>query len=107
MNKPRAFSFFTKQIAATVTGKVFSGQWSNVGKAMVQAVVNGTGAVTATVPVYGSNNGEDWQLIGTISLNDTTSDSDVQAIDYPWMFIRVDLTAVTGTGAEVTAIMAV
>jgi hypothetical protein len=107
MNRPRAFSFFTKKDTATVTGEVFDGAWSNVGKAMVQAVVNGTGAVTATIPVYGSNNGIDWQLIGTIALSDTTSDSDVQAIDYPWMFIRVDLTAISGTGAEATAVMAI
>ncbi len=107
MNKPRAFSFFAKEAAATVTGEIFSGQWSNVGKAMVQAVVSGTGAVTATVPVYGSNDGENWHTIGTIALNDADVDSDILGIDYPWMFIRVDLTAITGTDAVASATMAV
>lgn len=107
MNRPMAHSFFTKELAATVTGIVYEGPWNNVGKAMVQGSVSGTGAVAATIIVYGSNDGVNWNVIGTITLTDTTSDSDVQGIDYPWMYVRADLTAISGTDAIATAVMAV
>ena len=67
-----------------------------------QATVVGTGAVSATVVVEVSNDGEYWLTLGTITLSGTTSDSDGFASNAAWAFVRSDTTAISGTGATVT-----
>lgn len=106
MRRPRAFSFFTQSLV-DITGEIFDGAWSNVGKAMVQGSITGTGAVSCTIPVYGSNDNVHWNLVGTITLTDDDADSDVLGIDYPWMYLRADAVDVTGTAAIATAVLAV
>lgn len=66
-----------------------------------QAVVTGTGAVTATVNVYGSNDGVNFNTtaLGTITLSGTTSAADGFTSVAPWKYIRAVLTNLTGTGA--------
>lgn len=70
-----------------------------------QASVNGTGAVTATVVIDASNDGVYWcsTALGTISLSGTTSSSDGFTTTAPWKYIRARVTAISGTGATVTA----
>src|SRR5574341_2342191 len=72
------------------------------GKKTFQAVVAGTGAVSATVKVQGSNDGDNWVDIATITLAGTTSAKDGFAADAPWAYYRGDVTAISGTGAAVT-----
>lgn len=72
-----------------------------------QASVAGSGAVGATVPVYVSHDNANWLLLGTISLSGTTSASDGFVAAGRWAYIRADVTAISGTGAAVTAIMGV
>ena len=73
-----------------------------------QAVVNGTGAVTATVAVEVSNDGTNWMSLGTINLSGTTTANDVFAVGFGCLynFSRGNVTAISGTGAAVTLTMA-
>lgn len=64
-----------------------------------QAVVAGTGAVTATVAVYVSNDNSHWETLYTFSLSGTTSDSASQVAQHRWAFTKASVTAISGTGA--------
>lgn len=71
-----------------------------------QAVVAGTGAVTATVVIEGTNQAPTqsptYLTIGTITLSGTTTASDGFVAQNPaWNAIRARLSAVSGTGATV------
>lgn len=67
-----------------------------------QAAVVGTGTVTATVAISGSNDGTYWVTIGTITLSGTTSASDGFTTTGGWFYYRAVSTNVTGTGAALT-----
>ncbi len=88
----------------TATGAA-AGVENNGPNRAFQAIVAGTGAVTATVNVEVSNNNTDWLVLGTISLSGTTRATDGFANDAPWRFVRGNLTAISGTGAAVTLLM--
>lgn len=75
-------------------------------KMAFQATVVGTGAVTATVKVQVSLNGTHWLDLATITLSGTTSASDGVVAEGPWSQIRGNVTAVSGTSAAVTLLMA-
>jgi hypothetical protein len=69
-----------------------------------QASVAGTGAVTATVIIEGTNEkavaASSFLTIGTITLSGTTSDSDgFVASAAPWDVVRARCTAISGTNA--------
>lgn len=74
-----------------------------------QAVVSGTGAVTATVTIEYSNDGVNAlsTVGGTITLSGTTTASDGFTSDAPWKYVRANVTAVSGTGATVQVYMGV
>ena len=74
-----------------------------------QAVVTGTGAVTAVVSIEVSNDGSNWcsTPMGTISLSGTTSASDGFVTQAPWKYVRANLSAISGTGATVQVYMGV
>jgi hypothetical protein len=92
-------------------GKTYTGVTSNqtgAGKykdspfATYTAVVTGTGAVTATVNIHGSNDGVYWNTtaLGTITLSGTTSAADGFAnLGASYKYVRAVLTNLTGTGA--------
>ncbi|MEO8391216.1 hypothetical protein [Polaromonas sp.] len=86
------------------TGTPYEGPWNEARRGMVQAVITGSGAVTATVTVQGSNDGVNWSTIGAaLSLTGNDADTKTQAVDYPWAYIRAVSSALTGTGAKVSA----
>jgi len=75
--------------------------------ATFQATVNGSsGAVTATVDIEVSNNGVDWITMATISLatGAPTPDSDGFASNASWLFVRANLTSISGTDAVVDVV---
>ncbi len=72
-----------------------------------QASVAGTGAVSATVPVYVSHDNANWLLLGTISLSGTTAASDGFVAAGRWAYLRADVAAISGTGAAVTVLVGV
>jgi hypothetical protein len=70
-----------------------------------QATVVGTGALTATVTIKGSNDGVNFVTIGTITLSGTTSATDGFASSGMWAYHQAVSSGVTGTGAIVTVLM--
>jgi hypothetical protein len=75
--------------------------WS--GRMTFQA--NGTtsaGAGTATVLVEGSLDNTTFLLLGTLTLAfTTTAGGDGVAVDAPWSYMRMRITAITGTDATI------
>jgi hypothetical protein len=73
-----------------------------------QAKVVGTGAVTATIAIEGSNNSTDWSstALATITLSGTTSKVDGATVITSCKYVRAAVTNITGTGAAVTVTMA-
>lgn len=93
---------------ATGAGTVYSVPRKTTHRAYGAKVV-GTGAVTATVLIYGRNgdDGGPGVLLGTITLSGTTSAADGFASDGAWSEVWADCTAISGTGAAVTATMGI
>lgn len=80
--------------ATTATGKAFAMRGDT---ATVQATIVGSGAVSATVYIDVSNDGENWIALDTpISLSGTGSSTNGLAIGAHWEFVRARLTAVSG-----------
>ena len=108
-------NFYDKGIdaQAIVTGVTApgTGAWAEkeTAKTTVQAIVTGTGAVTATVVIDCSNDGVNAcsTPLGTITLSGTTSSSDGFTTDAPWKFIRARTTAISGSGATVVVLKGV
>jgi len=76
----------------------------------VQVTVTGTGAVSATVNVECSNDGVSALATpaGTITLAGTGSASDgFVTQNASWKFIRLNVTALSGTGATITATLGI
>jgi len=71
-----------------------------------QAIVAGTGAVSATVLVQVSCDDTNWLDLLTITLSGTTSAADGDSAEAPWPYIRGNVSAISGTGAAVTLYLA-
>lgn len=69
----------------------------------VVATVAGTGAVSATVVIEVSNDGAKWIQMATIGLSGTTEASDGFGSAVAWPYTRARVSAISGTGATVTA----
>src|SRR6266850_1094733 len=79
----------------TVTG---DWKYKDGTEASYQAVVSGTGSVSATVIIEVSNDG-----INAISTPlGTITDSDGFTSNAPWKFVRARVSAISGTGATVS-----
>ena len=72
-----------------------------------QAVVTGTGAVSATVQIQVSNDNVNWLLAGTCSPSGTTSAIDGFVSTAPWVYVRSNVTAISGTSAQVVVTLGV
>ena len=84
-----------------------SSQWQYKGSpdAAIQVLLTGTGAVTATVIIDVSNDGVNACATpaATITLSGASPQSDGFATqNASWKFVRLRVTAITGTGAAVT-----
>lgn len=82
--------------------------------ATFQGIINGTGAVTATVLIQGSNEEatylgtkSNWVTLATLSLTGTNTDTKGDTNLAPWHYIRASVTAISGTGATVEVLMGV
>lgn len=95
-------SLFTTGVTTTATGNTV---YKDSPYSTFQATVTGTGAVTATVLIECSNDGTNWNttVLGTISLSGTTTASDGFTTTAPWKYVRARVSAISGTGATVTA----
>lgn len=89
-------------VTTTVTGAPLQ----NPAGGCFQATVNGTGAVSATVLVEVSIDGVGWLTLATITLSGTTSATDGFVAAAGWPNVRARVSAISGTSAAVTALMA-
>lgn len=69
-----------------------------------QAELNGDSATGATVVIEGSNTGNRYVTLGTITLDGTTRSGGFY-FEAPWCYVRANLTAIAGTGASVDCVM--
>ena len=83
-----------------------SGQFPLPAQKTFTGFVVGTGAVTATFTIKGSNNGVDWKTLATLTLTGTTRAADGAAVNEAWKYTMATLSNVTGTGAAATLIAA-
>lgn len=67
----------------------------------VQATVTGTGAVTCDLSVQVSNDDVAYQEITTFALTGTDAATDVATVQGAYKYVKVEVEAITGTGAEV------
>jgi hypothetical protein len=110
--QPRYFAF--SGVNSTTSTLASSPIYKESPYGTFQAIVTGTGAVTATVAVQVSNeaatfNGTkaNWITMGTITLSGTTTATDGFTTVCPWRYVRVNVTSITGTGATAEIIMGV
>lgn len=103
-------------VSQTVTSTTISGSGSGPWLykegvfATFQACIDGTsGAQTATVTIECSDDGIHTcaTVMGTIALSGTITASDGFASTAAWKYVRANVTAISGTGAVVTAFLGV
>lgn len=87
--------------ALLVTGAGVGAPLSS-GAKTVQALVVGTGSVSATIKIQVANIDGQWLDLATITLSGTDSASDGTSWVVPWAFCRANCTAISGTGAALT-----
>jgi hypothetical protein len=94
--------------AVTSTGAGSGVQNSATTKTYQARGTTSAGAGSATIAIQGSNDGgTSWDTIGTITLTlATTSSSDSFASDDRYAIVRGNVTALSGTGATVSAFSA-
>lgn len=110
--QPRYFSF--AGVNSTTSNASSTAVYKESPYSAFQAIINGTGSVSATVAIQVSNEeatgqgtNSNWITIGTISLSGTTTATDGFTTIAPWRFVRATVSSITGTGATVEVIMGV
>lgn len=102
-------TLYGKSPIISATTNITSPVWCNYQKdSVVQAYITGTGAVSATVTIYGTLKNQATQgiVIATLSLSGTTTDTKGAAILGAWPFMYAVVSSITGTGATVTLLHA-
>ena len=91
----------------TATGQ---GQWfPDLGTAPTfHAQVTGTGAVSASITIWARNieSGTGLVSLGAITLSGTSGATDAAVTQFRYMEYMAEVTAISGTGAAVTVVMA-
>lgn len=93
---------------ATTTGAGSTFGPATSGEKTFQAVVTGSGSVSATVLIQVSNDVTNlgWITLGTITLTGTTTATDGFATQAGWAYYRANVTAISGTSAAVAVTVA-
>lgn len=69
----------------------------------LQASVDGTGSVSATVVFEGTNDGVHFLPLGTVTLSGTDTATDGFVTDAPWDAVRANVTAISAGGVVTAA----
>lgn len=95
--------------SGTTTNVTGSWYFKDAPNAGIQAILTGTGALTATVTIQVSNDGINpcATSAGVITLSGTGAQSDGFATSAAWKYIRAVVSNLTGTGASITCKMCV
>ena len=104
--QPQQLKWSTGSLTATTNVSTVPVQlWGGKNSFQVNLTGSGTVSVTATLEV--SNDGVTWIPItaSALSLSGTNSDTDGLTIDAAWVYARITLSSITGTGATATAFM--
>lgn len=81
--------------------------WRESGRGMAVATLIGSGAIASSVSIQGSHDGTNGVTIGSaIALSASASDTDMQAIDYPWPFLRAVAASGSGTRTKLRVTVA-
>jgi len=102
---PVCFEKTTTGIQTAPDGRAYASLFgSDALDTTYQATVEGTGAVTATVQIEVSNDLKGWLVdaIATLALTGTNVATAGFTSSANWMYVRANITAITGTGAKVT-----
>ena len=91
--------------ATSATIETSSGKYGRTTGFNMQCSVSGTGAVTATFDLYGSNirSNSGGSVLGNITLSGTTSVTESVDIPATWKYLYCILSNLTGTGAIASA----
>lgn len=75
----------------------------------IEGIVTGTGAVAATINVYGCNTNRvtNGVLVATMTLSGTNADVAGAALSAEWPYYYAVLSGISGTGAAVTVSVSV
>ena len=86
------------------TTKTTDGKQLSYPISCLQAVISGSGSISATVIVEVSLDNQNWVTFCTFSLSGTTLVSEPYTPPYPirWTYIRTRITAISGTNAAVS-----
>ena len=110
--QPRYFSF--SGVNSTTAVAASSPIYKESPYSSFQAIVTGTGSVSATILIQVCNQEDtfngvkaNWITMGTITLAGTTTATDGFTTVAPWRYVRANVTARSGTGATVEIIMGV
>ena len=100
--QPRYFAF--SGVNSTAVTAASSPIYKESPYGAFQAIVTGTGSVSATVLIQVSNqtdtfNGikSNWITMGTITLSGTTTSTDGFTTVCPWRYVRANVTAISST----------
>lgn len=113
-NHVRIFTFGAAYATSTITNQSSNPIYKESPWSTFQAIITGTGAVSATVTIQATNDDATFQgtasnwvttVLGTISLTGTTTATDGFAYVGPWKYVRATVASITGTGATVTILM--
>jgi hypothetical protein len=87
--------------------KSMGAMYPDKGPVLFHSKITGTGALTATINIYGSIDGTTatGELVQTHTMSGTTSDIVADSVSGLWPYFYADLTAISGTGAAVTTTM--
>lgn len=101
MSQVKTLTVFNAR-TTTGTSEIFQ-PWGT--RRTIEVTVSGTGAVSTTVVVQISNDETNWITLTTLAVSGTTTATDGAAMDAAWRYMRLNMTALSGTGAAVTAIV--
>ena len=108
--QPAPSQFTTQYLLAgakTATGAASSSRNVNLNKTYQVTGSTGTGTGTAVVTIQGSNDSTNWDIIGTVTLTlSTTQSSGSFSSTDRYLLIRPNASTLTGTTATWTATMA-
>lgn len=101
MSQVKTVTLFTDKTATGVSAVIEP--WGT--RRTVTATITGSGAVSATLVVQVSNDGTNFATLQSLSLSGTDADIKIHATDAAYRYMRLDLSAISGTSAAVTAII--
>lgn len=95
----------TTNLISSATSVISGDSFPGIGgRASFQAILTGTGALTADIRIEGSNNGIHWIELMSFAMSGNASVTDGGVTDASWAWVRARIESISGTGASATVI---